>query len=108
MGLMDKFFGDGKGLRSPGSMKHGGKRVSEILAAHAKFYAGEGGAQANLEGADLANADFRGVNLSNANLTGAKLDGANFRKAKLVRVNMATRQFAWNGFAQCRFDGSEA
>ncbi len=60
MGLMDKFFGDGKGLRSPGSMKHGGKRVSDILAAHAKFYAGEGGAQANLEGADLANADFRG------------------------------------------------
>src|ERR1700689_3766308 len=89
MGLIDSFFGDGKGLRSPKSMNHGGKRVSEILASHAIFYAGEpGGVQANLEGADLSHADFRGVNLSNAILTGAKLDGANFRKAKLVRVHM--------------------
>ena len=55
------------GLKKTKSIKHGGKRVSEILAAHERFFSGKpGGARADLSGANL-----RGADLSAANLSGA-------------------------------------
>ncbi len=60
MGLMDLLSGSGpKGLRKPKSIRVGGKRLSDILEAHAKFHHGlPGGVRADLTEADLRFADF--------------------------------------------------
>jgi len=53
------------GLKKPKSIKHNGRRVSEILEAHDKFFSGkDGGARADLTGANLSGADLSGANLT--------------------------------------------
>ena len=91
MGLMDLFSGSGaKGLRKPKSIRHGGKRLSEILEAHAKFHRGlPGGVRADLTEADLHFADLSHANLTGALLERANLEGANFKQAKLMRANLS-------------------
>jgi uncharacterized protein YjbI with pentapeptide repeats len=57
------------GLRSPDRIRHNGKRLSDILAAHAKFVRGdESGVRADLAGADLSRADLHKMNLAYVNL----------------------------------------
>src|SRR5271167_2968180 len=49
----------GKGPRSPHSIHHKGKRLSEILEAHARFVRGaDSGVRADLAGADLSRANL--------------------------------------------------
>ncbi|RDJ93462.1 hypothetical protein B4Q13_21740, partial [Lacticaseibacillus rhamnosus] len=53
---------------------------TEILAAHENFFRGkDGGARADLTGADLSNDDLSGLNLSGAILRNANLEGAVMR-----------------------------
>ena len=62
------------GLRKIKSLKHNGRSVADIVEAHGRFFQGkDGGARADLTGADLSRADLSGVNLS-----GAILRNANF------------------------------
>jgi uncharacterized protein YjbI with pentapeptide repeats len=78
------------GLRKQSSVKHNGKRVSEIVEANHLAHTGEpGGERADLAGAQLSRVDFGGADLTDANLKGARLDGANFRRAKLSRANFS-------------------
>ncbi len=61
----------------------------EALARHLKWLRAEdGGARANLSGADLSGANLYGANLSRANLSGADLSGANLYGANLSRANL--------------------
>ena len=59
------------------------KALAQTLADHASWLRGEGGARANLSGADL-----RGANLSEANLSEANLREANLRWGA-VRANLS-------------------
>jgi hypothetical protein len=82
-------FGKRTRLRSPKRIRHNGRRLTEILAAHERFIKGqEGGTRGDLTGADLARADFRAANLTGAILCGANLEGASFVKAKLSFANL--------------------
>src|SRR6266568_2533162 len=79
------------GLRKPKSIKHNGKKLTEILQAHERFFRGrEGGARADLAGADLSHADLSGLNLSGAILRNANLEGSDLRTARLPGVDLAT------------------
>ena len=63
---------------------HNGKALTQILEAHERFFRGkDGGARADLTGADLSRADLSGTNLSGAILSAADLSGARMRKANL-------------------------
>jgi hypothetical protein len=69
------------------------ENLKEILAAHAKWTANDGGARANLTdanlyGADLTDADLTRANLTGADLTGADLTRANLTGADLTRANL--------------------
>ena len=67
--------------------------LKKVLDDHALWLRGEGGARANLRGADLEGANLRwadlrwayleGANLRGANLRGTNLRGANLREADL-------------------------
>ena len=58
-------------------------KLKTILAEHAKWLSGNGGAHANLQGADLQYADLQYANLYGANLSGADLQCANLQCAIL-------------------------
>jgi uncharacterized protein YjbI with pentapeptide repeats len=78
------------GLRKAKSIQHNGKKLTDILEAHARFFQGkEGGARADLAGADLSRADLQGVNLSGAILRGANFEGSDMRKAKLPGADLS-------------------
>ena len=56
-------------------------QLPEIIAAHGRWLRKEeGGARANLTGANLARADLTDANLTGADLTGANLTGARLDK----------------------------
>ena len=71
------------------------EELQEILDAHKKWINGEdGGAGADLFGADLSGADLRRANLSgadlrDADLSGADLFGANLRDADLSGADLS-------------------
>ncbi len=72
------------GLRKPKSIHHNGKTVAAILEAHGLFFQGkDGGARADLSGANISGADLSGVNLSGAILRNANFEGTDLRRAKL-------------------------
>src|SRR5215813_9907970 len=78
------------GLRKPRSIKHKGKPLGEILAAHERFFRGQdGGARADLTGADLSRADLSSVNLSGAILRNANLEESDLRRAKLPGADLS-------------------
>src|SRR2546426_11722383 len=78
------------GLRKPKSITHNGKKLTEILEAHLRFFRGEpGGVRADLSGADLSRADLTDVNLTDAILKSARLEGADLRRAKITRANLS-------------------
>lgn len=52
------------------------EELKEIISKHAAWLRHEGGARANLTGANLFHAHLSGVDLSHANLSGANLTGA--------------------------------
>jgi hypothetical protein len=68
--------------------------LPHILAEHRKWRLGEGGARANLAGADLAYADLAGANLAGADLAYADLAGANLAYADLARADLAGANLA--------------
>src|SRR6266700_750461 len=75
-------------LKKTTNIHHGGKRVSEILEAHERFFSGKkDGIRADLTGADLSGVEFFRCYLSNTNFRRALLRNANFR---LANVNGAT------------------
>src|SRR5882724_5669624 len=77
-------------LKKPKSITHNGKRLSDILDAHERFFRGkEGGEQADLAGADLSHADLQGVNLSGAILRHANLESSDLRRAKLPHADFS-------------------
>jgi len=81
---------DFMGLKNVKSISHGGKRVSEILDLHAKFFSGkDGGTRADLTGANLSGADLSAVNLSGAILRGANFEGSDLRKARLTAADLS-------------------
>ena len=73
------------------------EELNEILRLHKMWVEGkDGGAQANLEGADLRGAYLEGANLRGAGLCMANLEGANLREANLrgARLLGANLRFA--------------
>src|SRR5882724_3935832 len=77
-------------LKKPKSITHNGKRLSDILDAHERFFRGKGdGEQADLAGADLSHADLQGVNLSGAILRHANLESSDLRRAKLPHADFS-------------------
>src|SRR3989475_6937131 len=90
MGLIIFDGGRRMGLRKPKSIKHNGKSLAEILEAHERFFSGkEGGARADLTGADLAHTDLTGANLTGSILRNANLEGSDLRKAKLPGADLS-------------------
>ena len=78
-------------LRSPQSIRHNGKKLSEILETHALFTRGaENGVRADLSGADLSGADLGKARLAYVDFRGANLGGAKFyaRRAKLASADL--------------------
>jgi len=59
------------------------KDLDKILDDHKKWYAGNGGVRADLQGADLRGAYLQGADLRYANLQGADLRYANLQGADL-------------------------
>ena len=64
------------------------ERLAEVLAAHKRWLAGDGGERANLHGANLSGADLHRADLYGANLSGADLHGANLREADLREADL--------------------
>jgi uncharacterized protein YjbI with pentapeptide repeats len=111
------------GLRNLKKIRHNGKTLEEILRAHEFFWANkEGGARADLAGADLSGADLRELNLAgailkNANLEGsdlrgarlpgADLSGANLRKADLRKVDLTEAFLPGANLAEAQASGVE-
>jgi len=111
------------GQRNLKKIKHNGKPLEEILKAHEFFWANkEGGARADLAGADLSGADLRELNLAgailkNANLEGsdlrgarlpgADLSGANLRKADLRKVDLTEAFLPGANLAEAQASGVE-
>ena len=57
------------GLRKQSSVKHNGKRVSDIVESNHRAHTGEpGGERADLAGAQLSRVDFGGADLTDADL----------------------------------------
>ena len=80
MGLLDLLLPGGRMLRNPRSIRHNGKKLSEILEAHEKYHLGKpGGARADLSGAKLCRANLRASKLRDA-----KVHGPDFRGADLT------------------------
>ena len=79
------------------------EELAKIIAEHAKWIRGEGegGARADLSGANLHGAYLSGANLSGAYLYGADLSGANLYGANLYGAVHAWAQIAWNGHGEC-------
>ena len=76
-------------MKSPKSIRHKGKRVSEIIEAHQRFVRGdETGARADLSGADLKGVNLENMNLDLVNFQGANLEGARLYNARLSSVNL--------------------
>ena len=75
-------------------MKRKGKTMDEtilkeILQYHSAWLKDNGGARADLSGANLSGADLSRANLSGANLFGANLFGANLFGADLSGANLS-------------------
>ena len=78
------------GLRKLKSIQHNGKSVAAILEAHERFFSGkEGGARADLAGANLSRADFTKINLAGAILRNANLEGSDLRGARLPGADLS-------------------
>ncbi len=78
------------------------EQLAEILDKHAKWLRGEdGGARANLAGANLADA-----NLADANLAGANLADANLARAYLADANLAGANLAGANLARANLAGA--
>src|SRR5258708_20901269 len=83
--------GRSMGLRKPKSIKHNGKSLADILEAHELFFRGkDGGARADLTGADLSHVGLTGANLSGAILRNANLEGSDLRKARLAGADLSS------------------
>jgi len=76
--------------------------LDNIVAEHGKWLRNEGGAYANLRGANLRDAYLRGANLSGANLSGANLRDAYLRGANLSDADLrgANLRGAYGGNAR--------
>ena len=59
------------------------EEIAAVLAAHLKWFRGEGGKRANLSGVNLSGANLSGVNLYGADLSGVNLSGVNLSGAKI-------------------------
>ena len=70
------------GLRKLNGVRHKGKKLSQILEEHDRFWKGTG-IRADLEGADLSGTDLSKVNLAGAILRNANLEGSDLRGARL-------------------------
>ena len=74
LGLRDLFSGAAGSTRKATDIRHNGKKLSDILADHAKFHKGyPGGVRADLSGADLSRINFQKCDLTGAILVGCKL-----------------------------------
>ncbi len=70
------------------------KKLNKTVRKHGMWLRGEGGARADLSGADLSDAnldgvDLRGADLSDANLRGADLCGADLRGVDLHEADLS-------------------
>ena len=75
-------------MNHPRDIRIGDRTLAEVLADHAAWRRGEGGARADLTDADLARADLTGTNLTDANLTDANLTGAYLARADLTDADL--------------------
>ena len=64
-------------------------KLDAILDAHGKWLRGDGGARADLSGADLSGADLSGADLSGADLVEANLSGADLSRADLSGADLS-------------------
>ena len=62
--------------------------LEKVLADHAAWVCGEGGARADLRDANLYSADLAGANLAGADLACADLAGANLSRANLSGITL--------------------
>jgi len=69
------------------------KDLVQILENHKLWLTNNGGARAELRGANLRGANLRGVDLSSADLAGANLWRANLRGANLSGANLRGADF---------------
>ena len=70
-------------LRSPTDIRIDGRTLADVLAEHAKWRRGEGGARANLARANLAGAYLADANLARADLAGCSGNGREIMSARL-------------------------
>src|SRR6266568_1868050 len=79
-------------LKKTTNIHHGGKRVSEILEAHERFFSGANLRKADLRNTDLTEAILPGANFEEAQASGVEffrcdLSNTNFRRALLRNAN---------------------
>src|SRR5215510_8257367 len=92
-------MGMSMGLRKPKSIKHDGKKLTAILESHELFFRGkDGGARADLTGADLSNADLSGVNLTGVILRNANLEGLDLKTVWLLGADLSGD---WHSIVGC-------
>jgi uncharacterized protein YjbI with pentapeptide repeats len=92
------------GSRKAVIIRHKGKKLSDILDAHAKFHKGQpGGERADLSGADLSGQDLRKSDLTGANLVGCRLKKADLRGSKLSFADLSQADLRKADLRNCDF-----
>ena len=71
------------------------KRLDEILKKHKQWLMRDGGANANLQGADLRRANLQGADLRGADLRWADLQGTDLRGADLQWADLREANLRW-------------
>jgi len=103
-GLLELLQGGAGGPRKATNIRHNGKKLEDILDAHAKYHKGQpGGERADLSGADLSRMDFKKRDLTGAIFVGCRLKGADFRGAKLSFADLSKADLRKADLRNCDF-----
>jgi len=96
--------GNARESRKVTTIRHNGKKLNDILDAHAKYHKGQpGGERADLSGANLSRQDLRKRDLTGAILVGCNLQKADLRGSKLSFADLSKSDLRKADLRNCDF-----
>src|SRR3981189_3728340 len=103
-GLLEPSLGEAGKLRKATNIRHNGKKLEDILDAHAKYHKGlPGGERADLSGANLSRMDFKKRDLTGALFMGSSSTGTDFRGATLSFADLSKADLRKADLRNCDF-----